>query len=350
MRSGEPFDLQFLADISYVSADLHFAAVSALDFPPFGGSALRGAFGHAFRRHLCAARMKCEDGCVQQESCSYFNLFVRERAGIGQGESIPKPYILEPPAPKELEVLAYGGAVHSPYKASTDGNGLPVLHSDFCARISAGVGVSVRLTLLGEWTHLLTPVIALLARSPLHIGGGELALVRADDVVTGAPLLDVHLAEMPIQEPLRQTLRALLQQPECGSSRLQVAFVTPVRLRAGGEYCFDAEALARHLWQAALTRAMRIRDFLCCPDKPRLPFMDLPAELPRLAGHRLYHYALRRLSHRQRQFMDFDGVVGSLYLEGELEELTPLVRAVQFLHLGQKATFGLGQIRSLFLR
>lgn len=128
---------------------------------------------------------------------------------------------------------------------------------------------------------------------------------------------------------------------------MQVAFVTPVRLRAGGEYCFEAQPLARHFWQAALTRAMHIRDFLCCADKPRLPFMDLPGTLPRLVGHDLYHYALRRLSHRQRQFMDFDGVVGSMYLEGDCREVAALARAAQFLHLGQKATAGLGQVRVL---
>jgi hypothetical protein len=70
-------------------------------------------------------------------------------------------------------------------------------------------------------------VIGLLARSPLFIGGWHLVLVRADDA-------------------------------GCA-----------VRLRAGGEYCFKAKPLARHFWQAALTRAMRIRDFLCCADKPR---------------------------------------------------------------------------------
>ncbi len=75
--------------------------------------------------------------------------------------------------------------------------------------------------------------------------------------------------------------------------------------------------------------------------------MELPAERPRIAGGRLFRYMFPRMSHRQQAFMDFDGVVGHVVFEGRLKELLPLAMAAEVLHLGQKATFGMGKVQCL---
>ena len=51
------------------------------------------------------------------------------------------------------------------------------------------------------------------------------------------------------------------------------------------------------------------------------------------------------MSHRQQAFMDFDGLVGYVVFEGRVKELLPLALAAEVLHVGQKATFGLGKVR-----
>src|SRR5690242_20312740 len=42
--------------------------------------------------------------------------------------------------------------------------------------------------------------------------------------------------------------------------------------------------------------------------------------------------------------MDFDGVVGWIEWEGDLTAVLPWLQAVEVLHVGQKATFGLGRL------
>ena len=81
----------------------------------------------------------------------------------------------------------------------------------------------------------------------------------------------------------------------------------------------------------------------------RLPYLELPEMGLRVAGHRLFRYVLPRRSFRQDRWMNFDGVVGYLDLEGDLTPALPFARAAELLHLGQKATFGLGRIRAFVL-
>jgi CRISPR/Cas system endoribonuclease Cas6 (RAMP superfamily) len=77
--------------------------------------------------------------------------------------------------------------------------------------------------------------------------------------------------------------------------------------------------------------------------------VEAPDVRARIAGHRLFHYLLPRHSYRQDKWMDFDGMVGYLDLEGDLDAGMPFARAAEVLHFGQKATFGLGKVRVLVL-
>jgi hypothetical protein len=337
------FDLSFLSEISYVQAAFHFQAEGPVDLPPFGGSTLRGVFGRAFRRHLCTDP-RCEEDCLRPEECRYYSLFERDRESPGKGASLPKPYILEPPVHPQLERIAAGAPVRPPFVVDHLPGHIPILRNEDAAPIPDGAILTVRMTLFGQVIPMLPAVIDVLARSTLLVGQGALHLVRVTDPVSGLPLYDCDLAHLPIQSPQPRTLAPPLSPAASPPARLQVSFVTPTRVRVGDDYCFEPARFAAHFWEAALTRAMRIRDFLCRPASPRLPFLELPADLPHVAGHTLYHYALRRMSHRQRRFMDFDGVVGSVLFEGALEPLLPLAHAAELLHIGQKATFGLGRV------
>ena len=49
-----------------------------------------------------------------------------------------------------------------------------------------------------------------------------------------------------------------------------------------------------------------------------------------------------RYSQRQQREMHFSGLVGSIRLEGDLMPFAPLLHLGQWLHLGKKATFGMG--------
>lgn len=333
-------NLRFLKQITFVRTRFEFLPASSAsskdttpELPPFAGSALRGAFGHAFRRQLCwfakQRQNPCElaDGeCSRPADCEYFRLFERSRQDNVTGPNVPKPYILEPPIPPELIAIATGSSpIAPPFFQLPNG---PAIAND--TPLAVPNGFSVGFTLLGQAASLLTPVTELLCLSPLHIGPHRFVLDRVSEPVTAS------LGMSP---------------SETASSSVQIAFVTPCRLRAssreGGDYRFDAQEIASAFWQTALIRAMRVRDHFCS-DGERLPWIDLPAEmLPRVVRSQLYRYHYERLSNRQRKKMDFDGMIGSVWYEGSgLGELAPLVEAAEVLHIGQKATFGLGLVRA----
>jgi hypothetical protein len=300
--------------------------------------------GRAFRRHLCATG-SCSEVCLRPADCRYYSLFEREREAPGAGPSLPKPYVLDPPVHEQLERIAAGAPPEAPFTVDRAGNRLPVLRNDAPLVVEDGATVSVGMTLFGAVMPVLPAVIDLLARTPLAIGRGALALCRVVDPASGLPLWDRQMAHLPAQAPRPRRLPATGTLCGGAPARLQVSFLTPVRPRVGEGYCFDREPLAAHFWEAALSRAVRVRDFLCHAPGARLPFVELPARLPRMTGCTLYRHALRRLSHRQGRFMEFDGVVGSLFYEGELAPLLPLAFAAEILHVGQKATFGLGRVQ-----
>ncbi len=333
-----PFDPAFLARICFVKAALWFEAMTPLELPPFGGSALRGAFGWALRQGLCPARPACQVECGNPASCPYFLLFEKERNERGQ--NIPKPYILEPPVPQQLEQIAAGAPVKLPYELRNgDLEGVQSL------RFEKGALFAVGFTLLGQTIPLLTPVIDLLASRILLIGAGRARLVRVEDAGPGnRTLYDRSSSARETQAAVRQNMEYALHQRTPVNAR--VVFRTPTRLRAqAAAYCFDAEQLAEHFWQTALTRAIEVHDTFCAgPGEERLPFYELAPELPRLTSARIFHYRLPRLSNRQRRFMDFDGIVGRLDYSGDFSVVKPLVIAAETLHVGQKATFGLGRI------
>ncbi len=342
----QALDVSFLGAICYVQAALHFEALGAVHLPPFGGSTLRGVLGRAFRSHLCRAVPRCVEECADRAGCEYYRLFEREQDPRGAAGAIPKPYILEPPATLQMEHIAAGGAVEAPFIVIRDGSGmLPLLHNMAGIALEDGEILTMRITLLGQTGALLPAIVELLGRTALPVGGGKLRLAHVTDTAQGGCLWDAHLPGIPAQAAFQRTLRGALEQPGAAPGTIQISFLTPTRLRAGEHYCFDPERLAAHFWEAALARAVRIHDSFCRGDGGRLPYFELPGQRPRLVRHQLYQYVLERMSHRQRRFMDFDGVLGSIWLEGDFARLLPLARAAEVLHLGQKATFGLGRVR-----
>jgi hypothetical protein len=260
-----------------------------------------------------------------------------ERSRLADGPNVPKPYILEPPVAPELERIAAGAPVRPPYIQESGG----MLHNE--TPLTGLRGFSVGFTLLGQAAPLLDAVIELLSLSPLQIGASRFALDR----VTGTAPNERRIWE-------RGGIRQRAGEQRLGVVRssgksLRLSFVTPLRIRGRkGSYNRNPEEIAAQFWEAALVRAVRVRDYFCSSGSlgERLPWQDLPPRLPAVVRRRLFHYQLERLSNRQQRKMDFDGVVGSVWYEGaELEELSPLVYAAEVLHVGQKATFGLGRVK-----
>lgn len=79
---------------------VRFQALTPLRLPAWKGSALRGAFGHIFRRLACAGGRLCPP-CQVPDRCPYHYIFETapppEAGALRKLTDIPRPFLLEPP-------------------------------------------------------------------------------------------------------------------------------------------------------------------------------------------------------------------------------------------------------------
>ena len=318
----------FLAAIYWEERWLELEAVGDVDLPAYAGSTLRGALGTVMRPELCAQPGGCGPACARPAECRFYALFEQSRAGNGQGANIPKPLILETPLGEPLAGIARGDAIQPPYEL-VPSHPLPILRNRWRLGVPAGETLSLGLRGLGIAGAALDGVAAGVERHGLEVKGGRLRLVG----VSGG----------------RRTL--LVQGPSGGpvggepaARRLRLTLTTPTLIRTGNATCLDPARLGTVVLQQAVVRTVSLYNAFFAPRHTKLPFIE--ADFPQvvLTGHRLFHYQLPRQSYRQGRWMDFDGVIGWLEWEGDVAPLIPWLRAAEVLHIGQKATFGLGRV------
>jgi hypothetical protein len=331
----------FLSHIVYREAWLTLEALDAGDLPPYTGSMLRGALGHLLRPALCDGP-GCGHDCQRPDACRYYSLFERSRTLTGR--NAPKPLIMEPPISEDWESIALGGPVLLPLRsgAPAAGETVPTLRNDHVLRIGPHTILRTGVRLLGPASIALAGIIDVIGRQGINVGGMRFLLTYAHDGA-GRLLFDRRFPLVPAQMP---ALMRMAPEPE-QARRIRIVFQTPTVLKLERKPTFDPVEFASRFFEHSLARAIQVHD--CLMGRPRLPWMEAPVVRARISGHRLFHYLLPRHSYRQDKWMDFDGIVGHLDLEGDLDAGMPFARAAEVLHFGQKAAFGLGKVRVLVL-
>ncbi|MGJ5818180.1 CRISPR system precrRNA processing endoribonuclease RAMP protein Cas6 [Paludibaculum fermentans] len=140
-----------------------------------------------------------------------------------------------------------------------------------------------------------------------------------------------------------QTMPAIV---EAAARRIRLVFLTPTVFKLERAATFRPEDFAARFFEHSLGRAVQMHR--TC-SQMRLPWVEAPAMRVELRAHRLFHYELPRHSFRQEKWLDFDGVVGWMELEGDVTQAMMWARSAELLHFGQKAAFGLGRVRVLVL-
>jgi hypothetical protein len=76
-------------------------AIETLRLTPFKGSALRGGFGHAFKRLACFHKPGCQGICQRQNDCPYGYIFEtsppQDSERLRSFSEIPRPFIIQSP-------------------------------------------------------------------------------------------------------------------------------------------------------------------------------------------------------------------------------------------------------------
>ena len=284
-----------------------------LQLPPYAGSMLRGAFGHAL---LALSPLPHTDGkpCALHASCPYCQLFAAPPLpghSLQKFSHMPQPYVIEPPT---------GGA----------------------QRLQAGQPFGFGLVLVGKALGLLPTVLQAWQRAlRTGLGAGH----------TPCTLVEV-LNENGLQrlsdkrEQLSNLNLSIPPTPVLGE-HATLHFHTPLRLQVQGKPVRAAQLTARDVFVALARRTQLLCDVHLGAAAPQLDFAALSTQAAaiNLQGEGLRWFDWGRYSQRQQQEMQLGGLLGSVHLQGDLAPFAQLLHQGQWLHVGKNATMGLGGYR-----
>jgi hypothetical protein len=301
-------------------------AITPIGVPEYKGATLRGGFGYAFRKVVCALRNKeCQD-CLLQEKCVY-------------------SYIFETPPPADARMMRkYPSAPH-PFILC------PPLEED---RIyEPGELFRFRLSLIGKAIDYLPYFIYTfeeLGKMGFGRAKGNFSLeeVRVHKSEQG---VEEKITEQVIYSGKEKTLRncALSFNPgfshsilDSSLSTLDLLFLTPTRLKFQGELTSE---LRFHVFFRNLIRRISLLSYFHCGEPLEMDFQSLIRESESIKTNQsnLRWYDLERYSTRQGSRMKLGGFIGRISFSGDLNPFWHYLRLGKLVHVGKGSSFGLGK-------
>ena len=316
--------------IEYQQFNFKLTAKEPIILPAYKGSTLRGGFGYAFKRVVCAIRDKeCAD-CLLKEKCVYSYIFETPPPSdtkiMRKYKSAPHPFVIEPPSERRRG-----------YKPGDE--------------------IQFGLTLIGRAIDYLPYFIYTFDElGKIGIGKGkakyELKEVRCDgkqiyDAETKT-LKSFEAASLDVGIPTLETPQnnpPLAKGGEGGflSQLLTLNFLTPTRILYDSHLTLDLEfhILIRNL----LRRLSLLYYFHCNGDTTDWDFKGIieKSKEVNVKEKKLRWYDWERYSGRQETKMKMGGFIGDITFEGDIEPFMPLIEAGEVLHVGKGTGFGLGK-------
>jgi len=272
------------------------------DDPVFPGR-VRGALGHALMAGASAESLR-DEPCPWDPPCAYDLLF-REHARIAGGLVVPRPMVpAVDPIGRDLAVrLSLFGFSCDWLSAAADA-------------LSAAVRLGVTPPRLG--VEVTTKRDSLAARRPgVATEPGRDRVVSRVVETLGGPTV-----------PL-------------GAVSIALDFLSPVSLRGSTH---PAEGAAGFVG-ALLNRVMGLARWHDAEVEIDRSALLAAADRVRVDASGLEPVAWRRGSTKQDRELPMAGEVGTLYLEGPLDPLLPLLALGERVHVGARASFGQGRYR-----
>lgn len=320
-----------LPPLRYLHLRFILQAETEARLPEFKGSMLRGAFGHALKRTVCAMgpEIPCSK-CMLKGQCAFTRLFETFIQGepprfLRGLDTAPRPIIFDPgatppvlqagdPLPFELKLL--GSAVDF----------LPYVVFAVLQMAQSGLGAQRHPFTLTE-VHCLQP-----NDSPDH----PLDWATLYDARTQSLLFAPTPLQLPSSPPF-----------SIQHSKFIIRFLTPIRLKFDGRYSLDFNF--RALVFKMLRRVLELVYFYEPKAEINWEFHDLlvAADDVHITRHDLHWADQQRYSNRQQTKMMMGGFIGELELEGNLQPFLDLISTAEVLHIGKGTVFGLGKMKML---
>lgn len=307
-----------LPRIPYVRLRFTLRATELATLPPFKGSLLRGAFGHALRGAICAmGRSQSCEGCRLRAACVYSRLFETFIEGepppfLRGLPTAPRPYVFEPRTealafkpgdPLDFDLLLFGQAVEH----------LPFVLLAVERMAAAGLGSR-------RHPFELSEAVALLQngtwRTVVEDGRARSGLIPA-----------------------------LLPSEDGPSRRAVLRFLTPTRFTSQNQLVTRIEF--RALVFSMLRRVLELAHFHVPSAEVDWTFRALldHASTVHVRASDLVWHDWQRYSNRQQTKILMGGLVGTMEIEGDLTPFGPLLRTAEVVHVGKGTTFGLGHLK-----
>ncbi len=269
----------------------YLSASEPLVLPSYKGSTLRGGFGNAFRRVVCALRKTDCSDCILKEKCVYSYIFETPPPSdtkiMRKYKAAPHPFIIEPPPEKRRGYIP-------------------------------GNEINFGLTLIGRAIDYLPYFIYTFDElGKIGIGKGrgryELKGVMCDgktiyDSKTKT-LKSFSTQSIPLFSPASFT---------SNPSHLALTFLTPTRIVYDGHFIFDLEF---HMLIRQLLRRISLLSYFHCNGDPSewdFKGMIKRAEEVKVAKKDLRWYDWERYSARQDERLKMGGFVGEKTFEGNI--------------------------------
>ena len=274
---------------------LTFQAAEELYLPAYKGSVFHGSFGHA----------------LMEIAPSWYHYFFPP-----DNSTAPKPYVLLPPL---------------------DGKTLyPSGHTFGC-----------ELTLIGKSAHHFA-----LCQSAFEYLGNQMGIgrtrgkfklkwVSVASTSTSQPDLDTYISTCGI--PTKEIIKSRVNLTS--SDKITFHFITHLRLkeknRLYGKIPSFSLFFARLLGRLTrLSKAYGDGEFVSKPQKKELMNM---AEKISIKNAEIKWDDWSRFSGRQKSWMKFGGLIGSVTYSGDFSPFIPFLALGEWLHIGGKTSFGLGK-------
>lgn len=304
---------------SFAHFIFHLTARETIELPEDKGSTFRGGFGHTLKEVWCQRPDgRLCDNCRRKELCAYSYIFETPKAFGGLSElhanNLPHPFVLLPPLQSQN-------------------------------LIQPGESLSFRLTLFGSAIHLVESfVVAFDKLGEIGIGRGQgrfrLERVTNED---GSVVYDVRSRASAGQVCIRNFEEFELAASRFDQPTLELKFLTPTHLLHHGRFVPvpSFEIFLRRL----LGRASELAKVHCGKEwtLDYHALIDTAAAEVRFVHHNLREQDWERYSNRQKQRMKFRGLVGEIAYAGNFKPYLPLILLGQYLHVGNKTSFGMGK-------
>lgn len=314
--------------IDYLQCCFSLESKDVILLPSYKGSTLRGGFGNAFRRVVCALRKTDCSDCILKEKCVYSYVFETpppsDTTMMRKYSAAPHPFIIEPP-PERKHAYKLGDTIT--FGLTVIGRAvdyLPYFIYTFEELGKTGIGK-------GRGKYELKQVSVQKSEGGIE----EAGVIYLSDTKTLRPV-----------KAARLNLESTVFNPEAlGDGALSLSFLTPTRLIYDGHLADDLEF---HVLIRQLLRRISLIHYFHCGGEPSLwDFKGIIEKAKEVESVKsgLKWYDWERYSARQDAKVKMGGFVGEIKFAGDIGPFMPLINAGEILHVGKGTAFGLGRYK-----